>query len=222
MNEEQKSELLDRLVADPPRRAEILDTAEVTESESAELLALAELADAAWLSTRGVSPADSDPIAAMLGVAPIPGLVMKPAAFKRARMRANVNVSSLRDSLQRRGWDISTAEVNSWQSREGVELFPALLQDIGDALHVSTDDFTAMSDERASTVHNRVRQAEWFAPLVGQWQSLLHIGRAVAEAQLLSRATATAHRGEEPDLEQVHEMLEHLVASRTERGGESR
>lgn len=218
MNDEQKTDLLDRLIADPPRRATILDESRATPDERAELLELATLADAAWLSTRGAPPVESDPIAAMLGVAPTPGLTIDPRRLKQARIRSRIGVPQLRDKLTARGWDVSTADVGSWQTREGIELVPALLQDIGEALNVSADEFTVVRSGQSSNIHTVLRGTDWFQALVSQWQALSNVARSVAEAQLLSRATATAHRGEEPDLEQIRELLEHLVAARTEHG----
>lgn len=214
MNDAQQAEVLDRLIADPPHRAAILTEVDATADERTELLELAEIADAAWLSTRAAPPVESDPIAAMLGVAPTPGLAVDPGHFKQARIRSGVGIPQLRDKLTARGWNVSTADVASWQTRSGIELVPALLQDIGEVLNASADDFTVARSPEASNLHTTLRSAGWFKSLVTQWQSLSNVARSVAEAQLLSRATATAHRGEEPDLEQIRELLEHVVDSR--------
>jgi len=218
VNEEQKAGLLDRLIAMPVQRTQLLDEAGATADERTELLELADIADAAWVSTRGAPPVEEDPIAAMLGIAPTPGLAIDPAAFKQARVRSGLNVSQLRDRLAQRGWQVSNGEIASWQSREGIELLPALLQDIGDALSVSADSFTVTRVSDAPTIHTILRKSDWFVALVEQWQTLRHVARSVAEAQLLTRATATVHRGEEPDVDQIRELLEHLVASSGESG----
>ncbi|WP_349899215.1 hypothetical protein [Parafrigoribacterium soli] len=221
MNDEQKADALDLLLADPPRRARILDELGATAEERAELVELAEIADAAWLSTRHTPPIASDPIAAMLGVVPTPGVAIDPARFKRARLKSDVSVSQLRDTLTSRGWHVSNADIASWQTRTGIELLPALLQDLGHAMRASLDDFTEVRAGEAATLHAELRNSDWFVALVDQWQHLRHTPRSIAEAQLLSRAAATVHRGEKPNVEQIRELLEHVAASNPEAGGRS-
>lgn len=213
MNEQQKAELLERLIADPPHRRLLLERAGATAAERKELLGLARTADAVWVANMKIPPLEEDPIAAMLGVAPTPGLALDPAGFKTARVKSQVSVSGLRDYLSSRGWDVTIPQVASWQTRKGIELSPALLEDIGTALSTSPDAFTTRHVGNTPTLHATLRATDWFDAFVDQWRQMRHVARSVAEAQLLSRAAATVHRGEEPDVDQVRELLTHLVSS---------
>lgn len=212
MNEQQKAELLERLIENPPHRGLILEQAGATASEREELLTLARTADAVWVANLEIPSLEEDPIAAMLGVAPTPGLTLDPAGFKAARVRSKVSVSGLRDYLAGRGWGVTGPQVASWQTRTGIELSPALLEDIGAALSTSPDAFTVRQGGNTPSLYTTLRATDWFDALVDQWRQMRSVARSVAEAQLLSRAGATVHRGEEPDLEQVHELLAHLVS----------
>ncbi|WP_404474198.1 hypothetical protein [Microbacterium aerolatum] len=212
MNEQQKAELLERLIENPPHRDRLLVGTETTAEEQAELLALASAADAVRVANVPVPPLEEDPIAAMLGVAPSPGLALDPAQFKAARVRSNVSVTHLRDYLVSRGWDVTGPQIASWQSRSGIELSPAMLEDIGAALSASPDAFTVRHAETTPTLFATLRATDWFETFVEQWRHMRNVARSVAEAQLLSRAAATVHRGEEPDVDQVRELLAHLVS----------
>lgn len=217
MNEDQKAGLLDRLIENPPDREALLTDAGATAEERKELIALAQVADAAWLTTRGAPPLDEDPIAAMLGVSPSASVTIDPAHFKSARTRSGVSVSELRERLVARGWTVTTAEVASWQTRVGIELVPAVVDDISEALAARAEDFIKPHSDGARSLHAALRTAEWFNAVVEQWQVAKGVARGIAEAQLLVRATATVHRGEEPDVEQIRGLLERLVV--TDRDG---
>lgn len=211
MNEQQKADLLEQLIENPPGRERLVGHADLTAQEKEDLLALARVADAVWVANVQLPPLEKDPIAAMLGVAPTPGLALDPVRFKTARMKSRVSVTDLRDYLVSRGWGVTTPQVNSWQSRFGIELSPALLEDIGRALSASTDAFTVGQSACTPSLFATIRAADWFGALVDQWRQGRNLARSVAEDQLLNRAAATVHRGEEPDVEQVREMLTHLV-----------
>lgn len=214
MNEEQRAELLGKLIENPPSREELLTAAGATSDESSELLSLAETADTLWVASRVPQPLDEDPIAALLGVAPASAVAMDPSRFRTARKRANVTVSRLRALLAAKGWTVTGAEIGSWQTNRGTEVIPAMLEDISSILSVAVSDLTVARPDGAGSLFATLRAASWFQELTEQWQEATGVLRSVAEAQLLTRATATVHRGDQPDLEQIHDLLEHLVATR--------
>lgn len=218
MNEDQKADLLDRLIDNPPGREQILVEAGASPAEREELLTLAETADAAWLASRVPTPLDADPVAILLGVAPLSNVSIDPARFKAARTRSKVSVTQLRDRLVARGWGVTGPQIASWQTRVGLEVSSALLEDISTALGTTVDKLIAPSGQSAPGLHAILRSTDWFDSLVEQWQRARGVVRSVAEEQVLARATATVHRGEEPDVDQIHTLLQQLIMA----GGERR
>lgn len=214
MNEDKKAELLGQLIENPSSRDDILTAADATSDERSELLSLADAADILWVASRVAPPLDEDPIAALLGVAPAAAVTLDPSKFKAARTRANVTVSDLRTRLAARGWKVTGAEIGSWQTDRGSGIVPAMLDDISSILSVAISDITAVRSAGTANLFAALRATDWFQELAEQWQEATGVVRSVAESQLLTRATATVHRGDQPDLDQIRDLLQDLVATR--------
>ncbi|MBM7826593.1 hypothetical protein [Microbacterium aurum] len=211
MNEEEFDQLLADLVAQPAERSRILADARISETERRRLRELLAVADATWLAAQGAPPLEDDPTAAMLGLVPDRACALDPASFKRARQRANTAPSALAQRLSARGWRYSTADVARWQTH-AASVPPALVQAIAEELGVSVDTLiqhVAPAPDRFEAV----RQAPRFEHLVSRWARRRRVELPVARSELIGRMTATVHRGQLPEADQVLGALELLVSS---------
>lgn len=146
------------------------------------------------LNLRQAPPLQQDPVAAMLGLVPDPGLFVDGSAIRRLRGKASVSQIAAR--LQTYGWEVSAADVRDWQTRPGVVLAPALLERLAKVLGVTTEAITRRTGELVP--HAVATSARW-RNLVAQFAALLGVATDIAESRLVGALVAAKYRNEAPE-----------------------
>ncbi|MFI7519555.1 hypothetical protein [Micromonospora globbae] len=215
MNQNERDELMAKLIEAAPReRSEVLQNADLDESEKWEAVSLAEAADLLWEAAHGAPPLDRDPVAAMLGLVADPDCALDPTLLARARKRAGLKVSQIAERLRARGWDVHQGDVFRWETRSATDVVPALVQAIADVLETSVESLIATPRPAAGQdVFAAVRRSPLFQQLVQRWARARRVSHAVAAAALETRMVATVHRGDRPDEKQLLRSLDALVSA---------
>lgn len=213
MNNEERDEVLMRLIEQPDAREEILKSCD-SDADRDEILRLLQVADLTWLSAQEAPVLEADPVAAMLGLVPESDCRLDPSALSRARKKARMSVSQIAERLRQRGWEFKTSDVFRWETRIAADVPPAVIQALSEILETVTEKL--ISTLAAAEIPEdllSVRESSLFADLVARWSQAVHVSRSVAAAMLESRMLATVHRGDQPDAEQLLRSLETLVTS---------
>lgn len=212
----------ERLLELPPRsdREPLLRAMSPQAKEQARrMLAVADLA---WIAGQGAPPLEDDPVAAMLGLVPDPGYQLNPAAFKRARTKANLKPTALAAALSRRGWSVSAGDVFGWERTGDASMSPALVRAVAAELHTKPDALTSTASKPGAAGEHRrhatargvaadVAQTQAFKTLVARFARLQGVSLGMAGSTLQSRMLATVHRGDHPTAEQMLASVEGLV-----------
>ena len=198
--------LVDALVNDPwmPRPES------VSEVEWAEAQSLAEVEK--LLGAQGAPALEHDPVAAMLGLRPVPALVLDGPAMKQ--LRGKLSVSEVANRLQAYGWEVLAADVRSWQnSSAAVALAPALMERIAAVLGSTVE---AITRETGSMVDPAIASDPRWESIVERLAAVLRVAWAQAEIRLAGAMTAAAYRHEAPDsfLEAADAYVTRLERSR--------
>lgn len=213
MNNEERDEVLMRLIEQPDSRDETLKSCD-SDADREELVGLLQIADLSWLSAQEAPALEADPVAAMLGLIPESEFRLDPASLTRARRSAKLSVSQLAERLTRRGWAVKTSDVFRWENRTAADVPPAMIQALSEILETATERLVATEAVAETSEDLRaVRESSLFKDLVARWSQAVHVSRSVAAAMLESRMLATVHRGDQPDTEQLLMSLETLVTS---------
>ncbi len=213
MNNEERDEVLMRLIEQPDSREEILKSCD-SDADREEILELLRIADLTWLSAQEAPALEADPVAAMLGLVPESDCRLDSAALSRARKNARLSVSQIAERLRQRGWAFKTSDVFRWETRTAADVPPAVIQALSEILETATEKLiSAQAAAEIPADLQSVRESSLFADLASRWSQAVHVSRSVATAMLESRMLATVHRGDQPDAEQLLRSLETLVTS---------
>lgn len=165
----------------------------VSEDEWAEARSLAEVES--LLAVNGAPPLEQDPVAAMLGLRPVPTLVLDGLSIKR--LRGRMSVSDVARRLQSYGWEVSSADVRSWQdSSAAVALAPALVERIAAVLGSTVDKITRQT---GSLVDPAIADHPRWQSIVERLATVLKIDWEQAEIRLAGAMTTAAYRHEAPN-----------------------
>lgn len=214
MKDQDKNELLERLLTKPPhQRQGLIEELELTEEERAELESLAKIADDIWISAHGAPPLEEDRTAALLGLIPNEIAVLDGKRLSAARKKSRLKISELATRLQSRGWKVSTSEVFAWERGNTASVSPALIDAISHIVGTSVDQLISSASQGNDhlTMIQRLRSHPDFKELVRQWAKIKNLSLPSAEIMLGSQVANTVHRGNKPDLEQDIALLKELV-----------
>lgn len=191
--------LVDRLVEDPSAtRPEGTSSADWDEA-----VELAPVAAALRSLAETPPPLALDRTAAMLGLIPAPGAQLDSASLVRLRKAAHLPVSELAARLQRRGWDVTAADVFRWESRSVHDVPPAMITALAAVIGVPQDRLTrATGTSPVSPGLEQLSRSPEFGRLAERLAALRRVSTAIAESMLQSTALATVKRGAEPDADQ--------------------
>lgn len=165
----------------------------VSEDEWAEARSLAGVES--LLALNGAPPLEQDPVAAMLGLRPVPTLVLDGPAIKR--LRGRMSVSDVARRLQSYGWEVSSADVRSWQDSSGaVALAPALVERIAAVLGSTVDKITRHA---GSLVDPVIADHPRWQSIVERLATVLKIDWERAEIRLAGAMATAAYRNEASD-----------------------
>jgi hypothetical protein len=152
--------------------------------------------------------------------------------MRQARQARNLRPSDIAASLQRRGWQITTADVFAWE-RQPQRVAPALLTDIAATIYVGdatliTQPSTAQAKpglaeaEEAMTTFLQVLYSDDLNEVVEQWAYLLKLDTGTAREDLQRRLSGAAYRGARVlTARQWKAVLVVLLASERARRGQS-
>ena len=213
MNEE-TDRLLERLLEEPPgpRREQMVTRLDDAQRE--QIRALLDAGDLVWEAAHAAPPLEEDPVAAMLGVVPDPGLQLDTAAFVRACKARSIKPTALAARLSARGWKVDTADVFRWQTRAAPDVSPALIKAIAEEVRIDPDRLLAKAQpqtDKLRAVAEDVAATPRFSDLAARFARLQRMSPIMAASALQSRMLATVHRGDEPDREQMLPSEEELV-----------
>ncbi len=215
---------MSELVSERARNPRMPAPDDVTADEWAQVVRLAAVEAALFDHAHGAPALEEDPVAAMLGLVPDANLSLDGAALKRARTKAALKVSEVARALTEEGWDITTAEVASWESHTGTVLAPVMLQSVAALVSTSVESITtdrtvapdsagAVGGSASERAIDAVTATSAFQELTRRFAALQGLSRTVAASTLRSRALATVHRGDEPDAAQWLQTLEAFVTA---------
>lgn len=184
-----------------------------------EIASLAEVAELLWDAAHGAPPLESDPVAAMLGLVADPALRLDSRALARARKSAGLTARQLADRLRARGWDVQARDVFRWENQSADDVVPAIVEAIAEE---TSSPFERLTRATATTRAEQdwlatVTNSRAFQGLAERWVRLRGVPRAFAVSALRSRMTATVHRGERPNAEQLLQSLDALVTALEDR-----
>lgn len=189
-------------------------------AEAARIAALCHAADLLWLAD-AAPPIEDDPVAAMLGLVPDPGLALDPRKVERARKRTHLKPSAIADRLNARGWEVTPSEVFDWQRHAHPEVSPALINAIADVLGTSPEALTSSNEETLmQPAINEVLRDSRFETLVARWGQLSGLAPAAARSSLRTKMLATVRRGDDLTASQWLGVLEALVEAKEKPKGE--
>jgi hypothetical protein len=193
----------------------------LTVDEQADIDSLLHVADLLWEAKHDdVPPLEQDPTAIMLGLVSDPAITLDGQAVKTCRMRAGLGHKELAACMAARGWEITTKDVFSWETKTVAGVCPALIRAVAEELGVEESTVTAHAAISAESVIDRVQAHPKFAPLAGWWAEVTHVSDQDARRQLASRMVATANRGSDLDEEQWLDMLSKLIQARMGQSGQ--
>ena len=173
---------------------------------------LADVADLLWQAAQGAPPLEEDPVAAMLGLVPIPDFTLDQKALTRARKNARLTIGQVSDQLRERGWDVKRTDVFRWENQTAGDVPPALIQALAATLRVEPERLIATEPTpEQSGVYAAVRRSPVYKSLVERWARATNTPLTIASRSLEARMLATVHRGSIPDAEQLLGSLEGLV-----------
>lgn len=179
-----------------------------------ELQGLLEAADIAWTSQQSAPPLADDPVAAMLGLVPDPGVELDGTALGVARKRSGLTVSALAQKLSARGWEVSGRDVFAWESGHGSPQVPALINAIAEEAGVDTDRLrrhVGEDPERAKLA--AIVASATFKALAERWARVQGTTLALASSALESRMLIAVHRGGAPEAGVLLDSLEAVVSA---------
>lgn len=175
---------------------------------------LADVADLLWQAAHGAPPLGEDPVAAMLGLVPVPDFTLDRNALTRARKNAGLTIGQVSDRLRERGWDVERTDVFRWENQTAFDVPPALIQALAATLRMEPEELIATEPTpEQSGVYAAVRRSSVFKSLVERWARATNTPFAIASSSLEARMLATVHRGSIPDAEQLLGSLEGLVVA---------
>ncbi|WP_027930092.1 hypothetical protein [Amycolatopsis thermoflava] len=194
----------------------------LTDEQRVEVQSLVDVAELLWEAGHGAPPLEDDPVAAMLGLVPDPRYALDREALARARRNANLKPGALADRLSARGWDVERRDVFRWENQSAADVPPALIKAIAEETGTEPDLLTVSRAETGGhEILTALSESPRFGRLVQRWTQIRAVSPGLAASTLKSRALATVHRGDRPDVEQLLASLEALVAA-LEGGGEQR
>jgi hypothetical protein len=189
------------------------DLTNLPATEAARIAALCHAADLLWLAD-AAPPIEDDPVAAMLGLVPDPGLSLDPAKLAKARKRAHLKPSTIAERLSARGWEVTPSEVFDWQRNAQPDVPPALINAIAGILGTLPETLTSASERVTQPAIDEVITDNRFAALVDRWGQLSGLAPSVAQSSLRTRMLATVRRGDHLSAEQWFAVLEALVEAK--------
>ncbi|MGL5861868.1 MAG: hypothetical protein ACRCY9_11510 [Phycicoccus sp.] len=213
MNEE-TDRLLGQLLEEPPgpRREQMLTRLDGAQRE--QIQALLDAGDLVWEAAHTAPPLEEDPVAAMLGVVPDPGLQLDAAALVSGCKARGVKPTVLAARLSARGWQVDTPDVFRWQTRASPEVPPALIKAIAEELGTDPDRLVSTAQPQPNAlraVAEDVAATPRFRDLAQRFARIQRMSPTMAVSALQSRMLATVHRGDEPNREQMLASVEELV-----------
>lgn len=184
-----------------------------------EIASLTEIAELLWDAAHGAPPLESDPVAAMLGLVADPALRLASRALARSRKSARLTAGQLADRLRARGWDVQARDVFRWENQSADDVVPALVEAIAEETGAP---FERLTQATVTTLAEQdwlavVTNSPAFQGLAERWARLRGVPRAFAVSALRSRMTATVHRGDRPNAEQLLQSLDALVTALEDR-----
>lgn len=196
------------------------DVTGLTDEQRAGVQPLLDVAELLWEAGHGAPPLEDDPVAAMLGLIPDAHYTLDREAFTRASRNAKLKPSVLATRLRARGWEVRTGDVFRWRNQSTAEVSPALIKAIAEETGTEPDLLTVSRQEAGEhEMLTALSQSPRFRSLVKRWMQVQGTSSGLAASTLKSRALATVHRGDRPDVEQLLASLEALVAA-LEAGGD--
>jgi transcriptional regulator with XRE-family HTH domain len=165
---------------------------------------------------------ERDPVAISLGLVADPSRPLNGQALKQLRQRAGWTVSSLGDRLRKRGWEISTGDVYTWERQESALVPPAIISALSNELGVAETRLIGSVAQTPTTVAAVVRTGK-FEALARRWTAAIGLADASRGAAALQQLmlVGVVRRGGDLDVEQWLGALEALVEARERPGAES-
>lgn len=215
MTDDDFDEVIEILLETPPGLKRERLIAGLDQADRARVTELAELDDLVYASAKGAPPLESDPVAAMLGLVPDPSFRLDATVFARHCSRKKVRPSMLAERLQARGWAIDAGDVFRWQSGIVSDVSPALVRVLAEELRTSPESLVApfAGQTALDTVIDRVTSTSAFKELATRFAQAGNIPLGMAQATLRTRMLSTVRRGDEPESQQMLDVLEALVSA---------
>src|SRR4051794_28867197 len=155
-------------------------------------------------------PLAEDPIAIALGLVVDPDRPLAAQPLRVARRRRGLKVSDLTKRLVARGWEVTTAQVAAWETRDSPQP-PALVAAIADVLHTTPATLMPRSPSPRASPWERFLDDEAIVARLTAWADEAGIPVADVRRKVDYALAGAFHRNEReptaPALLQIIEIL---------------